>query len=409
VRRLLLPALLLTAGLHAEEDIWDQPPLRYSSTTPANELSVFSGTVAPQIPADRPPLERLRMLLDYLHVAVQSQILVFSKTSMQNGLIQPKNPRCLFFSENCYVGYVPGGAMEVIVEDPVLGPVFYRIEGEWKISRDQTDCLACHATARTEGMPGMLVRSTFPQADGLPMLHLGSQTVTHVTPLAKRWGGYYVTGRSSLPHLGNQTFTAGVEPETSSAVTTDVSENVDTSKYLLPTSDIVALLTLEHQCQMHNLLHAARAQYQRTCFLSKLAAPDSDPDKGAGGRLADQMAERIVDGLLFKDETDLQGEVEGNGAFEAAFTPRYPHTADGHSLAEFQMNSRIFKNRCSYMIYSRAFSSLPPRVKTAVMKKLKAVLSAEKAEDDYAAIKVPERRRIAAILEETLAGWREGG
>ncbi|MDB6076699.1 MAG: hypothetical protein JWO82_446, partial [Akkermansiaceae bacterium] len=79
MKRLLL-SLLLVAGLRAEEDLWDQAPLHYSATAPANELSVFAAAVAPELPRDRPPLERLRILLDRLKVPVESQILVFSKT-----------------------------------------------------------------------------------------------------------------------------------------------------------------------------------------------------------------------------------------------------------------------------------------------------------------------------------------
>lgn len=406
MKRLLLPALFV-AGLQAEEEIWDQAPLHYSATPAVNEVSVLGTAAVPELPQDSPPLEKLRILLDRLKVPAQSQVLVFSKTSFQNSLIQSKNPRALYFSENCYVGYVPGGSMEVIVHDPVLGPVFYRIEGDWKVARDRSDCLSCHATARTEGMPGMLIRSTFPQSDGQPLLSLGSQTVSQTTPLAKRWGGYYVTGRSSLPHLGNQTFSAVVEPQASSVVTVDVSGAVDTSKYLLPTSDVVALLVLEHQCQMHNLLHSATAQYRRTWFLSRQASPDADPDLGAAGRLADQTADRIVDGLLFKDEANLGSEVEGNGDFEEMFAARHPHTADGHSLVEFQLNTRLFKNRCSYMIYSRAFDCLPPRVKGAVVARLKKVLNAETADDAYGYIKLPERRRIVEILAETFPAWNE--
>lgn len=38
----------------------------------------------------------------------------------------------------------------------------------------------------------------------------------------------------------------------------DLSGTINTEKYLAPTSDIVALLVLEHQCRMHNLLTKAK-------------------------------------------------------------------------------------------------------------------------------------------------------
>ncbi len=158
-------------------------------------------------------LERLRFVLKFLHVPEESQVLVFSKTSHQNSLIRPSNPRALYFSMNAYVGFVPGGKIEAIVEDPVLGPVFYLIgsgtDGDLEIGRDLSTCLSCHGTAVTENVPGLQVRSVFADEDGHPLLAMGTSQVDHRTPIAERWGGYYVTGRSSLPHSGKPDLSGG--------------------------------------------------------------------------------------------------------------------------------------------------------------------------------------------------------
>lgn len=54
------------------------------------------------------------------------------------------------------------------------------------------DCLICHDTAATAGVPGMLVRS------------LGQQHVDHRLPIEERWGGWYVTGQhGTIRHKGN--------------------------------------------------------------------------------------------------------------------------------------------------------------------------------------------------------------
>ena len=110
-----------------------------------------------------------------LKVPEASQVLVFSKTSKQNGLINPGNPRALFHSLNCYCGYVPGGLMEVIIQEKNLGPVYYLVDlghagKAVGIERDTSDCLSCHGTGRTENVPGMLVRSVFPDQDGHALL-----------------------------------------------------------------------------------------------------------------------------------------------------------------------------------------------------------------------------------------------
>lgn len=406
---LLIPALVRIAS--GEADFWDMAPLRYSDTAPKDSIAKLAedlSTGAKRVEGSS-GLERLRFVLQELGVPEQSQALVFSKTSHQNHIIHPKNPRALFFSEEAYVGYVPGGAIEVIVQDPVLGPVFYVIEagkkpGALQIDRDTNLCMSCHGTTRTEGVPGMLVRSVFPNADGHPLLAKGTAHVTHETPIPERWGGYYVTGRSSLPHLGNHTYeeeSERDEPQVSDLV--DLHEKIDITKYPRPTSDIVSLMVLEHQCQMHNLLNAASMQYRRSHFLTKAIDPEGDPDQGSAGRVADGMADRIVACLFFKDEASLGDGVEGNEEFQKSFTGRFPRTKAGDSLADFQLYDRIFKNRCSYMVYSKTFRDLPLRVKSAVIAKMKRALAGENL--DYEWLKESERKRITAILAETLPGW----
>jgi hypothetical protein len=216
----LLACALASAGqrCHAATDIWDMPPLRYSDTAATDPLAVLAAGAPPGmvVANARTPLDRLRFVLKLLDVPEESQVLVFSKTSKQNPLIHPGNPRCLFFNENSYVGYVPGGDIEVITHDPVLGAVFYLIGGgneaqTLRISRDTSQCLSCHGTARTESVPGVLVRSVFPDASGQPLFAQGSFLIDHRSPIRERWGGYYVTGQSSLPHLGNRTFEETVE------------------------------------------------------------------------------------------------------------------------------------------------------------------------------------------------------
>ncbi len=406
---MLVPALVQVAP--GEADFWDLEPIRYSDTRAENAITRLAADLASGAKRveGATGLDRLRFVLRELEVPEESQALVFSKTSHQNHLIHPKNPRALFFSEQAYVGYVPGGAVEVIVQDPALGPVFYLIQagekGQTEIQRDTSLCMSCHGTTRTEGVPGMLVRSVFPNPDGHPLLAKGTAHVTHETPLEDRWGGYYVTGRSSVPHLGNRTYAEDSEegdaPRTSDLA--DLGGLIDVSKYPRPDSDIVALVVLEHQCLVHNLLNAAALQYRRAHFLAKAIDPAADPDAGSAGRVADGMAEKIAAALFFKDEATLGEGIEGGADFQKMFTARYPRTKAGDSLADFRLYDRIFKNRCSYMVYSRTFRDLPPRVKSAVLAKMKLVLAGEDPAFDW--LKASERKRISAILAETLPEW----
>ncbi|MGC4015883.1 MAG: hypothetical protein QM755_15370 [Luteolibacter sp.] len=315
-----LGAACMALGNASAQDVWEQPPIEYSkavSKDPAASIGRSLADGSLKLSATT-PLERVKELLGLLKIPVESQVLVFSKTSKQNPLIDPGNPRALYFSENAYAGYVPGGQMEIIAHDPVLGPVFQVIDlgGPAEIpamQRRTADCLSCHGTARTLDVPGVLVRSVFADADGRPLLEFGSVDVNATTPLEQRWGGYYVTGRSSLPHLGNRFFRSGEQPETpTGAVHLDqVGERVDPTKYPRATSDIVALLVLEHQCQVYNLMTTASYRYRRMQWMAKAFDPNADPDTGTAGKLADEDALKIVDALLYKDAAPLGDGVEG--------------------------------------------------------------------------------------------------
>ena len=397
--------ILATQLVVARVDFWDLAPIKYADSPASDPIAELQRELEETPIEVMPPLDRLRLVLERLEIPESSQTLVFSKTSKQIGLIGPRNPRALYFSENAYVGYVPGGSIEVISEDPVLGPVFYLIDGGGpqglKIARDSSDCLSCHGTTRTRGVPGVLIRSVFPDADGHSIGRFGSETVISSTPITKRWGGYYVTGESAHPHFGNQTYQEDSEPEASGDDLTNLSGVIDTGKYLRPTSDIVALMILEHQCEVHNLINEATMRYRRAHFLSRALDPDADPDAGQAGRVADSSAVRLVDALLFKDEADLGEGIEGDEQFQEEFVARYPRTEAGDSLADLRLYKRLFKNRCSYMVYSSAFSAMPPRVYQAVMARLTLALSPEDG-DIAPHLGKSEKARIARILEKTL-------
>src|SRR6185436_7627648 len=146
-------------------------------------------------------------LLRKLKINTNSQMFVFSKTSFQRDRISPQRPRALYFNDDVYVGYVHGSRMlEVAAIDPKLGGVFYTLDqenGRPKFARND-QCLECHASAKTLGVPGPLVRSFPCDENGMVDLGQGTSLVTHRTPLIERWGGWYVTGSSGgQAHRGN--------------------------------------------------------------------------------------------------------------------------------------------------------------------------------------------------------------
>ncbi|MFK7851029.1 MAG: hypothetical protein AB8D78_08635 [Akkermansiaceae bacterium] len=410
-RNTILFSLASVSLVHGQgrADFWDLPPIRYSDTASADPLAALIEKVERgEVPSESGNgLKRLKFVLKYLDVPPESQALVFSKTSLQNRLIGPENPRCLYFSENAYVGYVPGGSIEAIVHDAVLGPVFYLIDqkrdGSLNIQRDRSECLSCHATSRTENVPGVLIRSVKVGEDGHALLHLGTDDVNHETPVEHRWGGWYVTGESSKPHLGNRIFKDDGDVDPRNKTVKNLKGFFDTSGYVRETSDIVSLLVLEHQVKMHNLFNAASMNFRRASHFMRALDPEADPMSGSTGRMAESWADEIVDCLFFKNEADLGDGVEGDQSFQDTFLKRFPKTSDGDSLAEFKLYGRIFKNRCSYMVYSDAFKGLPPMLKEIVLRKMRLVIDGESKDVDW--LKGSELKRIDAILKETLPEW----
>ena len=217
-----------------------------------------------------------RSLLKELKVSESSQMLVFSKTSLQRERISPQNPRSLFFSDDVYVGFIPGAPlMEFATVDPKLGGVFYSIEQKKMehpkfVRNDQ--CLECHASAKTMGVPGHLVRSFATDEAGIADLASGISLVNHRTPLSDRWGGWYVTGKhGDQLHRGNLIGAAAFERQLREpnhlGNVTDLGRFFEVSRYLRNQSDIMALMLIEHQAHMHNFI--TRLQYESTIAIQQ--------------------------------------------------------------------------------------------------------------------------------------------
>lgn len=417
-----LPLLLTLLPLLAvAEEEYELPPIRYSATQPKDVVQdllrrMQTGT-AQVNRTDAWTL--LRDLLKQFHIPEESQVLVFSKTSKQNDRITPQTPRVIYFGEEAYVGYTLGGSIEVAAVDPHLGPIFYLLEPETDpekplpFHRDQS-CLSCHGGPFTPGVPGVLVRSVFPSASGHPILSQGSTVVDSTTPFSNRWGGWYVTGQhGSALHRGNVIATENADntcdmPQEQGANIASLTNFFDTRPYPRASSDIVALMVLEHQTSTQNVLTKAhhtvlRALHMQHSLQKELGEPVQPQPVGTAQRIIGHSAEDVLDALLFKDEAELpEGGIEGDEAFQAAFAQETPRSADGRSLKDFQLLNRLFKYRCSYMIHSRTFTQMQPHLKQAVLTRLEAILKGEDTSGRYDYLGESERKHIRTILAETL-------
>ncbi len=346
----------------------------------------------------------LPSLLKNLNVNADSQMLVFSKTSFQAPLISPRSPRAIFFNDNVSVGSVKGGeVLEFAALDPKQGVVFYTLNVEKAakpifVRRDS--CLQCHQVQATLGVPGLEVGSSYPKPDGTPNFQAGYTAVDHRIPLEQRWGGWFVTGKSgSVTNLGNAVAPDPANPKdldtSDSHNLTSLANKVNLEGYAAQTSDIVALMVLEHQTRMTNLIIRAGWETRVAQFEHKL--DEATP------RL-DTAIDEIVAYMLFAEETPLKEPVEGVSTFTKTFPQRGPRDSTGRSLRDFDLKTRIFRYPLSYMIYSEAFDGMPDWVRERVYQRLYDVLTGKNTSDRYARISTADRRAVLEIVRATKSG-----
>jgi hypothetical protein len=358
----------------------------------------------------------LPALLEALDVPVDSQTLVFSKTSMQRQHISPRHPRALYFNDDVYIGYCQSGeVMEVLTADPQLGAVFYTLaqneDQPPKLLRQTDNCLTCHSSSRTEGVPGLVLRSVTVGSTGEPVLSEGSVTVDYRTPLEKRWGGWYVTGtHGSQKHMGNLV-RRGSKPaieDQSGLNLVSLDKKFDKEKYPSPHSDIVALMVLEEQSVVHNRLTRANfetrsALYYQTEMNKALKQPEDEPLDSVTRRIH-AAGDELVEALLMVDEAELTGAVKGTSTFTETFPAHGPKDRQGRSLRDFDLKRRTFKYPCSYLIYTAAFDDLPDAMRDYVWQRLGEVLRGDDASGKFDHLSADDRQAIAEILRDTKKG-----
>jgi hypothetical protein len=320
----------------------------------------------------------LESLLKALKISPESQVLPFTRSSLQFDRISPKAPRAVYFNDDVAVGAVhDGGLIEIIASDAADGAAFYTLStarsDHPRLERQGATCMACHGMVNQKA-PGWIVASITAGDDGTPFFadpahpfDLTDQT----TPFEKRWGGWYVSGTSpGLVHRGNVTAPDPFHPFEMPAGETlaSLAGRFAPHQTLRATSDIVALMTLEHQ----------------SGFINRAGASNADPSDAALDALADYMT--------FADEVALPAPVSGDSGFAAEFSARGPRDAKGRSLRAFDLKTRLFRYPLSYMIYSDAFDALKPQIKQQLWRRLHARLERTAAGRDAIAIVAATRK-----------------
>ncbi len=332
----------------------------------------------------------LGAVLEALQVPVSSQMLAFAETSLQASLIRRHNPRAVYYNDVVSVAWIRGSdLLELAAQDPAQGVVLYTLTqapaGAPRFARNDT-CLACHLSWDTLAVPGYVLQTVFPRTNDREYADGGF--VDHRLPIEERWGGWFVTGRQvPARHMGNQPTMQPKRRTGPPQKLTTVQGEIDATGYLTPHSDVAALLVFDHQVHAANLL--TRLNWEARA--------------GTPARV-DEAATELADYLLFVDEAPIPGKVEGSSGFAEAFAARGPRDAKGRSLRDLKLEGRLMQYPLSYMIYTPMFDALPATARTAVVKRLSAVLHGRDPRPKYAHLTPALRSAVLDILTETRPG-----
>ena len=414
VIRLLGWACLFGAGwgvARAERELWQDfkaAPHDYWTRPLRDRFSLLKDDLASgKIALDRGSEKGfMQSLLQALQVPASSQMLVYSATSLQLSLISTRNPRAIYFSDDLYVGWMPGGKVEIVSLDPEVGGIYYifeipRSEGAPLQVERSNRCMNCHGAADSGWVPGLVISSVVPGPNSGSLVSYRQETLGHGVPLGERLGGWMVTGAGAgagKMHRGNVTG----ELYAGQLTTTELpfGETFEVRRYPAATSDLVAHLLHEHQAGFVTI--ALEAGYRMRAARHQ-GGGEVEPSRQ--GEMA-AAAEKLGRYLLFADEAALPpGGVLGDAAFPRDFAAGRRADPAGRALRDLELKTRLLQHRCSYMIYSPVFSGLDPDMKRRVLRRLDSAL--QPGPGDALSRHLPEGERVAIreILAATLPAW----
>ncbi len=411
-------AVVLIAGLVRAQDYLPvisvkHPAIRYFEDPLHDPVSVFIKQMdqgAAKLISRGDALGYLPALLERFHIPVDSQALVFSQTSFQAPKIGPSNPRAIYFSDDVAIGYVRGGdGLEIAATDPKQGVVFYafKVDSSGKPAFTRRDvCLKCHQGPATLGVPGIFIGSVFPGPTGAPARE-GAIITDHRTAFEDRWGGWYINARrGEQPDRANAVAENPAEPK---LLDTAGKQNLpalkgkfDPAGYPAAISDIVPLMTFEHQTQMVNYM-------TRVGWEARVVDGDGKAAEMTALQL-DADIQALAAYMLFADEVPLKEPIEGVSTFTTTFPQRGPRDRKGRSLRDFDLQKRLFRYPLSYMIYSAQFDALPESVRERIYRRLYQALTDHPQGGKLAGTSAADRRAMVEILRDTKPGlpddWR---
>ncbi|MDB6031892.1 MAG: hypothetical protein JWM16_2230, partial [Verrucomicrobiales bacterium] len=247
----------------------------------------------------------------------------------------------------------------------------------------------------------LVIKSVVPGPSGGSLTAYRIEQTGHDIALSERFGGWYLTGSGDFTnHWGN--LTGRLSPQGLSTYPVLPGKRFDWARYPVATSDLLAQMLHEHQAGFVN--RVVEATYRTRAWLHSdngALTPEHAVQLGSD-------AKSLTKYILFANEAALpKGGVEGAKSFKEEFLQKRKAALNGASLRDLELRTRLFKHRCSYMIYSAAFQGLPKPLKEAVYRSMSQALDPEGAQADFAYLPPTEKNLIRGILRETVPEWPE--
>ncbi|MGE3779499.1 MAG: hypothetical protein AB7F89_20085 [Pirellulaceae bacterium] len=162
---------------------------------------------------------------------------------------------------------------------------------------------------------------------------------------------------------------------------------------------------------MHNALtHASfevrMAEHHDGIMNEALERPADFRSETTQRRIA-AAGDNVLKHLLLTDEYQLTAPVQGTSEFASQFAKGGPADSRGRSLRHLDLQRRLFRYPCSYLIYSPSFDALPEAVQDYIYRTLDDILAGRNQDAAYTHLSRADRDAIREILLDTKAEFRE--